>query len=467
MALPPVTTSSVEALQRYARALDLVYNTDLEGAQSWLLSAVERDPEFAAAHWRLSTVYSSLGRYEESLHAATRAYELRRRSSERERHLIEGIFHLRRADYLQAAESYKAVSTLYPQDDAAHNQLAQIFILWADYDASIAEMRKAIQLHPRSVSYRGLLALLLALSNREDEALSEIAAARAAGMQAPFLLWAEAHARLGRGESAKARDDFRNLRKFGAAWDSSGALGEAAALIVQGDLRSAESELELGAFTHTKARHPLNEMKLRLWLAQLYLLQGEKSHALAQLNLLKGGAPSPANVRQLRATAMVLTDLGARDAAAAAVRQLEQVAAEYPSAYTRGIAAQARGALDRTLGVIQQACGDLTLARSLWGDSLTLWSLARCWEDRQDYGRAAGLYQEMIARRGLMLNQEFPGTWVLAHLSAGRCQRRLGNHAQAAQLYDRFLSLWGNESMGLPVVYEAKQERQGLKSLGF
>jgi len=73
----------------------------------------------------------------------------------------------------------------------------------------------------------------------------------------------------------------------------------------------------------------------------------------------------------------------------------------------------------------------------------------------------------MIARRGLMLNQEFPGTWVLAHLSAGRCQRRLGNHAQAAQLYDRFLSLWGNESMGLPVVYEAKQERQGLKSLGF
>jgi serine/threonine-protein kinase len=465
--LPPVTTHSLEALQRYARGQDHVYRADPDGALSWLLSAIERDSEFAVAYRLLATVYSSLGRHDESLNAATRAFELRGRSSERERHLIEGTFHLRRADYLQAAESYKTVITLFPQDDAAHHQLAQLYILWADYDASISEMRQAVQLHPTSVSHRGLLALLLAMANREDEALREVSAARSVGMQAPFLLWGEAHARLGKGEFGRARDTFHSLRKFGAAWDSAGGLGEAAALILLGDLKSAESELEVGSFSHLRARHPANEAKVRLWLAQLYLLQGEKSRALSQLNLLPGSAPSPANVRSLRAAALILTELGARDAATTMVQQLEEVASQYPSAYTRGIAAQARGKLDHALGRMQYASDELALARSLWSDSLTLWSLARYWEERQDYGRALGLYEEMIARRGLMLNQEFPGIWVLAHLSAGRCERRLGKHAQAAQYYDRFLNLWGNESMGLGLVYEAKQERQSLKSLGF
>ena len=465
--LPAVTTHSLQALERYARGLDSLYSASPDAGVGWLRSAIEKDPEFATAHRRLAMAYASLGRFEESLNAATRAFELRGRSSELERHLIEGTFHMRRADYVQAKESYKSVTDLYPQDDSAHNQLAQIYLIWADYDASIRELRQAVRLHPRSAAHRGLLALQLAIANREDEALQEIARARHEGVDGPFMRWAEARARLGRGEFQQARETFRSLQNSGDAWESSGRLWGAATLILQGNLASAEYELEQGAFSHLKARHADNEAKARLWLARLYLLQGQKSRALSQLSLLDAQPRSLANIRTMRDAALMLAELGAFDLAREAVRRLDALANEYPSEYTLGIALHARAELKRTLRKLPEACVDVARAREKWGDSLTLWTLARCWEDAQDYGRAAGSYEQLIARKGLTMNQAFPGIWVLAHLGAGRSYRRLGDHAKAAQYYDDFLKYWGHDPLGLSILYEARQERQSLASLGF
>ena len=54
--------------------------------------AVEVDPEFALAHGRLGTVLSNLGERPDAENAATRAYELRNKVSERERLYIEARY---------------------------------------------------------------------------------------------------------------------------------------------------------------------------------------------------------------------------------------------------------------------------------------------------------------------------------------------------------------------------------------
>jgi tetratricopeptide (TPR) repeat protein len=244
-------------------------------------------------------------------------------------------------------------------------------------------------------------------------------------------------------------------------------LGEASALILQGELQGAQTELEQGAFAHVKARNPENEAKSHLWLARLYLLQGEKRRALSQLGLIGTPVSSPANVRILRDMGLILAEMGAHDPAGSVVRQLEQIAAEYPSLYTRGVAYHVRGELNRAMDRWQEAHNNLQQARMQWGDALTLGSLARHREGRQDYGAALKLYQEVLAHKGLLHNREFAGFWVLAHLGAARCQRQLGNLRPAAEYYDRFLSFWGNQSPGFALVYEAKQQRDSLKALGF
>ncbi len=127
--------------------------------------------------------------------------------------------------------------------------------------------------------------------------------------------------------------------------------------------------------------------------------------------------------------------------------------------------AQVRGGLKQAAGEQMEALREMQQSRALWGGVLTAWSLATYWDERGDYRKALDFYREVLARKGDVLQWDFVGLWVLAHLRAARCHRQLGNDKEAARLYDEFLHLWGTEASQLPQVKEAKEELRGLRPM--
>jgi len=441
-----VTTSSFEALERFSRAIDSRNQASMEDALRWLESAVEKDPEFAMAHRQLAITSASLGRFPMSMKAALRAYELRGRTSERERHLIEAHYYTQVGDFVSVMERNRTVTILYPGDAAAHSHLAQYQAFLGQMDAAVDTMKRAADLRPNSVHSRGLLAVLLAEANREDEALEVIRVAREKQLPGSYLYWGEGLAWLGKGDTARARRAFQSLAQAGGVYEGWGMLYEAQTLILEGKLDAAASLLEASEAVHLSTTNMDTEMRSREWRARIYLLRNERSRAMTQLGLLHMPDASPAQqvLKTLRKPALLYTELRAPSLAEPIAAKLEQISRQYPNLMTAGVAAHVQGDLDRSASRWDAAYTNLERARARWGDVLTQWSLAEYHDTRQQCDRALPIYREILARKGAVLRSEFSGIWILSHLRAARCLRKLGKLQDAAVSYDKFLHYWGN-----------------------
>lgn len=150
--------------------------------------AIELDPSFAVAYSNLGIADSNLDEPGEAADSATNAYELRERSSEREKLGIT-------ADYYQVVtgELEKANQTCelwvqtYPRDHSPHNLLGVNYEFLGQYEKAVAENLEAMPLNPDSaVLYSNLM--------EDDTALDRLDSAKSAYRQAldrqrdnPFL----------------------------------------------------------------------------------------------------------------------------------------------------------------------------------------------------------------------------------------------------------------------------------------
>jgi eukaryotic-like serine/threonine-protein kinase len=142
--LDRVTTSSLEALRTYSRAVRVA---DREGellrAVDLLEEAVALDPGFAMAHRKIGVVLSNLGvERHRMVEATTRAYEHRDRLNQRERGHAIAYYHSSVTGDLHAAISaYENVLDRYPDDSVARNNLALAYNNLGDHRAAEATLR--------------------------------------------------------------------------------------------------------------------------------------------------------------------------------------------------------------------------------------------------------------------------------------------------------------------------------------
>jgi len=205
--LEEATTASLDALRLYTQAVK-AFNEDRQlEAVPLLEEALELDPEFAMAWRKLSVIYSNEGLEPERMREASRrAYELRRRLTDREAGLAEAWYHNIVEDNPEAAiEAYERLLDRYPDDGTALNNIAVRYLLLGRWDESEAPLRRNVTDGPATAS--GYLNFIQVLWNvgKADEAWAwqdslagafpEASVARAAHQ---FLLageqrWAEAH----------------------------------------------------------------------------------------------------------------------------------------------------------------------------------------------------------------------------------------------------------------------------------
>jgi len=103
---PPdaVTTASLEALQAYALGVRaMTIKDDNLGAVTYFQAAVNLDPDFAMAYARLGTCYLNTAQTTRAADSTRKAYQLRERTSEREKLYIASHYHVFVTGNLEAA----------------------------------------------------------------------------------------------------------------------------------------------------------------------------------------------------------------------------------------------------------------------------------------------------------------------------------------------------------------------------
>lgn len=142
--LERATTSSLEALRKYSRAVEAIDDRDRDRGVALLDEAIAIDSAFGMA-WRKLAV-ADPGRRDT---AATRAYELRDRLTERERYHTIGLYHFYvTQDYDEAAIAYRALLDAYPNDATALNNLAVIYERLGQLELSAEMFGRATKADP-------------------------------------------------------------------------------------------------------------------------------------------------------------------------------------------------------------------------------------------------------------------------------------------------------------------------------
>src|ERR1700733_6532998 len=168
--LSEATTSSLEALKALSLA-DVEHNSGDElKALPLYQRAIELDPNFAMAYARLGTVYGNMGQFELSEQNRQKAFELRDRASEHEKLYIMSHY------YADAGQLDKGITALelyrqtYPRDSTPLNNLAAIYNQLGQFDNSLENAKRAVELDPEMLSGYGQLATAYCGLNRIDEA---------------------------------------------------------------------------------------------------------------------------------------------------------------------------------------------------------------------------------------------------------------------------------------------------------
>jgi serine/threonine protein kinase/tetratricopeptide (TPR) repeat protein len=165
------TTKSLEAFRAYAlgeQAHEL--GNDMPQAAGYYEHAIDIDPNFAMAYARLGTVYYNLGAMQKASEYTTKAFELSKNISERERLYIAARYYSDvLGDMQRAAQSLNIYLQLYPGDGVAANNLTVMYLESGQYEQALPFAKKTVALDPnRASSYINLMDVLIGLDQPQQ-----------------------------------------------------------------------------------------------------------------------------------------------------------------------------------------------------------------------------------------------------------------------------------------------------------
>jgi tetratricopeptide (TPR) repeat protein len=171
--LGQATTKSLEAFRAYALGeQEHEKGNDMPQAEGYYRHAIEIDPNFAMAYARLGSVYYNLGAMQKAIMYSTKAFELSKNISERERLYIASRYYSDvLGDIEKSTDSLNLYLQLYPGDGVAANNLSVAYLETGRYDLSLKYAQQTLANDPnRTSSYINLMDVMIAL-DRPQEAL--------------------------------------------------------------------------------------------------------------------------------------------------------------------------------------------------------------------------------------------------------------------------------------------------------
>jgi DNA-binding winged helix-turn-helix (wHTH) protein/tetratricopeptide (TPR) repeat protein len=143
------TTGSLAALKAFSVGEEKRFQGLKPEALAAYKLAVDLDPQFALAYARLATVYTNMGEPSLNRQFYKRAFDLRDRTTDRERlYIITHYYAYSTGEIRRAIEDYELWRTLYPRDVVPANNLALEYLSVGQPEKSVDLARTAVQLDP-------------------------------------------------------------------------------------------------------------------------------------------------------------------------------------------------------------------------------------------------------------------------------------------------------------------------------
>ncbi len=464
--LEQATTPSLDALKAYSLGLKMADSQGYAASVPYFKSAIDLDPNFAMAHARLGTEYYNLNQPTLAVQYTTQAFELRDRTSEREKLYITSHYHdLVRGDLNQAIATYRLLQQAYPRDQSSYLDLTSCYNTAGNYEAALPQAKQALQLDPgNSINYHNL-ALTYIYLNRLDEAQAVLDQARSRQLAEPALL-ADLY------EVAFLRGDTGAMAGFVAA--AAGKSGiEDQLLALQSDTEAYHGRLQQARELSLRAQASATSAGARevgaLWQLAGALHEVEIGDPQAgRQQAIEALAGNPGKNVEIM-SALVLARGGDRKRAESIASQLvKQFPADTMINDYWVPVIRAAVALDEN----NPAAAIEALRPTAPYEAATpspgyvfypvyLGGLAYL---RQGQGAdAAAEFQKMLKYRGAILN--IP-TAALARLQLARAQAMSGDKAAARKSYEEFLALWKDADEGLPILKQAQMEYAKVQGAG-
>jgi serine/threonine protein kinase/tetratricopeptide (TPR) repeat protein len=147
--LDHATSASVDTLKLYTEALKRNNQKGPKTTVVGMLQVTERDPSFVMAHETLGVYYSNLGEVSAMEGSLTKAFDLRKELTDRERLLVEGAYYMHvTGEKDKAIEVWQEMIREHPADRTSRNYLAWCFRMIGDLEKAAIAAREAIRVDP-------------------------------------------------------------------------------------------------------------------------------------------------------------------------------------------------------------------------------------------------------------------------------------------------------------------------------
>jgi len=454
-----VTTASLEALKASTLGDAEFDQGRARESLPFYRRAVELDPNFAMVYARMGVIYLTVGELELAKQETRKAFELRDRVSEREKlYITEHYYETVTGELEKEIETLQLYERTYPRDSIPSNNLAVAYQTIGEFEKSVEEARRSVQVEASSVNAYVNLAFAYMGLNRFDEARQIVEQARARFPVSPGLHFTSFQLALMEGKTADAQRELEWAKGKPSEYTFTSLQARAAA--TEGKLRLSQELIQRAV--ESEKNQNLNEEAATDLGGQAVIEAdlGACSEAQAHAgSLLSGGL---GRVSMGLAGFVFATCGDARHADSLAA----DLARQYPlETYAQKLdipQIQTRRELQRGNGAkaveLLRPTAPYEFGFFATGVPAYLRGLAYL---QTKQGREAGAeFQKVLDHKGAVgVGPYLP----LARLGLARAYALQGDAAKARTSYQDFFALWKDADPDIPILKQAKAEYAKLQ----
>ncbi len=457
--LEQATTSSLEALNAYGKALSVWDAKGDPASIPYFQKAIELDPEFAMAYGALAVVYYNTGNAELARENSIKAYNLRERVTSAERASVEARYYLYVTEEVdKAALSYAALARDYPQSAGSLNHLGTTDLRLGRNEQAVEDFRKAMLIDPGRANTYGNLALALLRLNRTKEVQAVLAeAARRSFRTGYWVLLNYWLAILNNDQPAMDRSLAQSSEFPGA---------RAALLAEAANKEAADGHFEKARALSKSAVELLQAAGDKDGVARVLMraaLRESEAGFFSRARALSRQAESLSHEQVIViSNALISAQIGDYARASTLTGQLDE---QYPHGtfvqkfwlpMIRGEVALRQGKGAKAAALLSSAEPlDPSIVDGFISPLQPVYVLGQAWLVDGDGAKAADAFRRLTEHPGLLLNSSLG---ALAVLGQARAYSLSGRPVEAARAYQQFLTQWKDADPGIPLLQQAQRE---------
>ena len=445
--LERATSAIPEAVEYYFEAIQQYEQTHVEAAIALLDKALALDQQFALAHFYRGLALSASFHTQSGFEACERAFQLRDRTTPREKTWIESQYYNLAGDRLKALEAYKKNAFLFPEDAIFQRQLGYGYARIGQFEEALKYSRRAVDLDPFSVINRAEHIVNLAEAMRYDEALLEHQDYVAQNLGGTVPNWGAGLACLGKRRYADATALFERL---GSEAENTRWSRQLLTMvpILQGKLAEAAFQLEGDLAYDRAAGEEFRMLERQSWLAWTDFYRDDLGGALQAAKALASMQGIPNSIFAWRTGGRVAAACGDRATLDRAKSALLAFVPRYPSTYLSASIAGMEADWALASGDLSAAERWVIDALGMYPDPQNLMTAAHYFRAKGDFTGELEQLRKLESSHGRILKHEWPGWIPVSWFEMARCLIDLGRTGEAILYASLVQQSWGRHLAG-------------------